>query len=67
MGGDGGAVPPTPGATLVNSPASATRARRPKNAEIVVHTGDQSIEESAQAVLDFLASKGLIAAAKVAN
>ena len=32
----------------------------PKNAEIVVHTGDQSIEESAQAVLDYLHSKGLI-------
>ncbi len=34
----------------------------PKNAEITVHTGDQSIEESAQAVLDYLHAKGLIPA-----
>ena len=37
----------------------------PKNAEIVVHTGDQSIEESAQAVLDYLHGKGLIPAKEV--
>ena len=38
-----------------------------ENAEIVVHTGDQSIEESAQAVLDYLAGKGLIAAEAAAK
>ena len=32
----------------------------PTNAEITVHTGDQSIEESAQQILSFLESKGLI-------
>ena len=37
----------------------------PENAEVVVHTGDQSIEESAQIVLDYLAGRGLIADAKV--
>jgi len=39
----------------------------PENAEVTVHTGDQSIEESAQAVLDYLASKGLIAATSAAK
>lgn len=32
----------------------------PKSPEVLVHTGDQSIEESAQAVLDYLHGKGLI-------
>ena len=39
----------------------------PENAEVVVHTGDQSIEESAQAVLDYLVGQGLIAAEAVAK
>lgn len=39
----------------------------PENAEVVVHTGDQSIEESAQVVLDYLVGRGLVNAEKVAN
>ena len=39
----------------------------PENAEVTVHTGSQSIEESAQAVLDYLVGRGLIAADKVAS
>jgi adenylylsulfate kinase len=39
----------------------------PENAEITVHTGSQSIEESAQVVLDYLVSKGLLSADKVSN
>jgi len=32
----------------------------PEKAEVVVHTGDESIEESAQRVIDFLESQGLL-------
>ena len=39
----------------------------PENAEITVHTGDQTIEESAQAVLDYLVGQGLISAEKVGS
>ncbi|MDE0895176.1 MAG: adenylyl-sulfate kinase [Planctomycetota bacterium] len=39
----------------------------PENAEVTVHTGSQSIEESGQAVLDYLVDKGLIASEKVAS
>ena len=34
----------------------------PENAEVVVHTGNESIEESGQRILDYLEGKGLIAA-----
>ncbi len=37
----------------------------PEKAEVTVHTGDQSIEESAQKVLDYLHEKGLIPARQV--
>ena len=33
----------------------------------MVHTGAQSIEESAQAVLDYLVGKGLVSAEAVAS
>lgn len=32
----------------------------PENAEVTVHTGDESIEESAQRVLDYLVQQGLV-------
>ncbi len=32
----------------------------PVNAEVVVHTGSESIEESAKKVLDYLVAKGLV-------
>ncbi len=35
----------------------------PENAEIVVHTGTESIEESSTKILDYLVQKGLVAAA----
>ena len=34
----------------------------PKNAEVVVHTGSESIEESSAKILDYLVEKGLVAA-----
>ena len=37
----------------------------PEKAEVTVHTGEQSIEESAQKVLDYLHEKGLIPAREV--
>ncbi|MFT4539888.1 MAG: adenylyl-sulfate kinase [Planctomycetota bacterium] len=34
----------------------------PTNAEVTVHTGDQSIEESATAIIDYLVTAGLVPA-----
>ena len=39
----------------------------PENAEVVVHTGSESIEESGAKVLDYLVGKGLVAAAAKAT